>query len=134
MKKILTATSIAILLSGYAYAGSHESIQKQVLSKASQSKQGVILAVTERGQVAQDTAWLLAHQIERDKSYTPLFIAFNDKERKNTLKDLHLEKSSLPALIFFDRNGHEVNRVIGALPAKHNKIQSASIEPFTFLD
>ncbi|MFZ4587103.1 MAG: hypothetical protein ACOYMJ_04820 [Candidatus Methylopumilus universalis] len=134
MKKFLIITTIASLLSSYAYAGSHDSIQKQVLSKASQSGQGVILAVTERGQVAEDTAWLLAHQLERDKSYTPLFVAFNEKERKSTLKDLHLEKSSLPALIFFDKNGHEVNRVIGALPVKHNKIQSASIEPFTFLD
>lgn len=134
MKKFLTTTSIAILLSSYAYAGSTESIQKQVLTKASQSQQGVILAVTERGQVAQDTAWLLAHQLERDKGYAPLFIALNDKERKSTLKDLHLENSSLPALIFFDKHGHEVNRVIGALPVKHHKIQSASIEPFTFLD
>ena len=134
MKKFLTFTSIAVLFSGYAFAGSQESIQKQVLSKASQSQQGVILAVTERGQVAQDTAWLLAHQLERDKGYTPLFIAFNDKERRSTLKDLHLENSSLPALIFFDKHGHEINRVVGALPAKKNKFQSASIESATRLN
>lgn len=90
---------------------------KELLARVQESKGKVILAVTDSGKVAADTAWLLSAQVNKDPSYTPVFVVLKPDERDSVLKTLKLSEGSLPALIYYNRQGSEVSRVIGALPS-----------------
>lgn len=77
---------------------------------------GLVVAVTESGPVAADTAWLLSNQVT-DGHDTPILLVLNPESRTKTLNGLQLEAENLPALIFLNSNGNEVSRVVGAAPA-----------------
>jgi hypothetical protein len=87
-----------------ASAGPPDPIREGILAHAHEAKSGVIVAVTERGQVAADTAWLLSAQVKQDSSYAPLLLVLKPEDREITLKTLKLLESSLPALIYYDHH------------------------------
>ena len=118
MKRILIGTAVALLVAANAAAGPPELLRQDILASAHGAKKGVILAVTERGEVAAETAWLLSAQVTRDADYVPLLRVLKPGEREQVLKSLGLPETALPALIFYDRNGREINRVVGALPSR----------------
>ncbi|HEY8118404.1 MAG TPA: hypothetical protein VIE91_04130 [Methylophilaceae bacterium] len=76
----------------------------------------LVVAVTEPGVVASDTAWLLSNQA-LDGREIPILMVLKPETRVSTLNSLKLTASDLPALIFLDSNGNELGRVVGAAPA-----------------
>jgi len=118
MKHTVVLSALILFYIANASAGPPDPIQKDILAHAHEAKSGVIVAVTDRGEVAADTAWLLSAQIKRDNNYAPLLLVLKPEERESALKTLKLSESSLPALIYYDRHGREISRVIGALPSR----------------
>lgn len=117
MKRIAILSALIFINVAHATAGSSTHIRKDIVTSAHKAKSGVIVAVTERGEAAADTAWLLSAQINRDSSYAPLLVALKPEERQDTLNTLNLSEKSLPALIFYDRSGREISRVTNARPS-----------------
>lgn len=118
MKRTALLLSVLVLFNvSNATAGQANPILENIVACAHKAKSGVIVAVTELGVVAADTAWLLSAQVNRDGRYAPLLLVLKPEERQSALKTLKLSEQSLPALIFYDRNGREISRVIGALPS-----------------
>ena len=97
-------------------AGPPDSLQQSILNRAHEGRDGVIVAVTERGDVAADTAWLLAGQIKLNSNYAPLLLVLKTDEIEGVLKTLGLAEKTLPALIYYDHNGREISRIIGVSP------------------
>lgn len=128
MKHIMTGTTLALLLATSATAGPLDPLQAEIQAKVREAKKGVIVAVTDKGVVAAETAWLLSSQIIRDSNYAPLLLVLKqDAEREKALKTLALSEVMLPALIYYDRDGREVARVVGVLPSptvKHASYRS----------
>ncbi len=118
MKRILMVTTIAILLPASVAAGPPEPLRADILANAQGAKKGVIVAITGPGEVAAETAWLLSAQVTRDTGYAPLLVVLRPENREQVLKSLAMPETVLPALIFYDRNGREINRVVGALPSR----------------
>jgi DNA-directed RNA polymerase subunit H (RpoH/RPB5) len=90
--------------------------QEEILAKVADTRKGVIVAVTDRGTIAADTAWLLSAQVQKNNEYAPLLMVLKPEDRDRVLSRLKLSDSALPALIFYDRKGREISRVIGAYP------------------
>ncbi|HEY8095524.1 MAG TPA: hypothetical protein VIE65_05450, partial [Methylobacter sp.] len=59
----------------------------------------LVVAVTEPGVVASDTAWLLSNQA-LDGREIPILMVLKPETRVSTLNSLKLTASDLPALIF----------------------------------
>lgn len=118
MKRIMIGPALALFLSTSAAAGPPEPLRGEILAKAHDAKRGVIVAVTKPGEVAAETAWLLSAQVNRDSGYAPLLLVLGEPERERVLETLALPETVLPALIFYDRKGREINRVVGALPSQ----------------
>ena len=92
-------------------------IHNEVIAKAQQSDKGVIMVLAPRGDVAADAAFLLAAQIKQNPGYAPLLVIAERTKLQNYMQPLALTGESLPAVVFFDKSGREVNRVIAAQPA-----------------
>jgi DNA-directed RNA polymerase subunit H (RpoH/RPB5) len=118
MKKDTAILSV-LFLSYIAVAAAlpRNPIQEDILERAYQAQSGLIVAVTEPGEVAAETAWLLSEQIKRDNTFDPLFLALQPEEQNSVLATLNLSESSLPALIYYDRDGQEISRVTNVLPS-----------------
>ena len=117
MKRTAILAALILFNVANASAGQPSPILKNIVTSAHKAKSGVIVAVTDRGDVAADTAWLLSAQVNRDSSYAPLLLTLKPEERQDALRTLNLSEASLPALIFYDHNGREISRVIGARPS-----------------
>ena len=106
-----------------------DELQARVLAKAAESNNGVIMAITPRGDVAVDTAYLLANQLSSNPGFTPLFMAVEKDKLKGYLGALKLSNEELPALVFFDKSGRELGRVVAAQTAsrKLKQMQASSI-------
>lgn len=76
---------------------------------------GLIVAVTEPGKVAADTAWLLSDQAAEGRD-VPILLVLAPETRERTLNALELDRTELPALVYLDSNGKERSRVIRAAP------------------
>ena len=98
----------------------------KVVSKASERDKGVIVVLTERGDIAVQAAYLLSAQLEQNSGYKPLLIAAEKDKLIGYMNALSLSKTSLPAVIFFDKTGKELNRVISVKPATEMKLSSLS--------
>ena len=111
----------AILLLGVFTAVAKASlavdIYTSVLSKAAQSKQGVVLVLTKRGDVAAQAAYLLLAQIKQNRGFAPLFMAVDDVQLPAYMVALGLPSESLPAVIFYNKSGAELARVVAASSA-----------------
>ena len=102
--------------------------RSDLMAKADQSQKGVIVMLSERGKIAADAAYLLAEQTRQNPGFAPLLIAPEQDKMPSYKKTLALKDESLPALIFFDKSGKELNRVTGTLnvSARTYPIRSAS--------
>lgn len=114
MKRTLIVSTLVI--SGIANAAVMANPQTEVVAKAGNSSKGVIVAVTEPGEIAADTAWLLSAQVHKSNEYAPMLVVLKPEDREAVLKKFDLSAAPLPALIYFDRRGNEVSRVVGAYP------------------
>lgn len=92
-------------------------IHTSVVLKAAQSEKGVILVLTERGDIAAEAAYLLLAQIKQNEGYAPLFIAIESDKVAGYRNALGLPGESLPAVIFFNKSGKEIVRVVAAKSA-----------------
>ena len=80
-------------------------LKASVVSKAAESNKGVIVVLTERGNIAVQAAYLLSAQLKQNKGYTPLLMAEEKDKLAAYMKALSLSKVSLPAVIFFNKEG-----------------------------
>ncbi|MGZ8271763.1 MAG: hypothetical protein ACXW1T_11105 [Methylophilus sp.] len=92
-------------------------IHTSVVSKAAQSEKGVILVLTERGDIAAEAAYLLSAQIKQNEGFVPLLMAVNDDKVAGYMSALGLPGASLPAVIFFNKSGKELARVVATKSA-----------------
>lgn len=124
-------TIISVLaISGIAHANVLAGPQEDVLAKVRDTGKSVIVAVTERGSIAADTAWLLSAQVYKSREYAPLLVVLKPEDREAVLRKYKLDDSALPALIFYDRKGHEISRVIGAYPtASLKRLRTVAVAP-----
>ncbi len=98
----------------YAKSSPTFDIHTSVVSKAAQSEKGVILVLTERGDISAEDAYLLLAQINQNQGYAPLFLAVEDDKIVGYKTALSLPDASLPAVIFFSKSGKEIARVVSA--------------------
>lgn len=92
-------------------------IHTSVVSKAAQSEKGVIMVFTERGNVAAEAAYLLLAQTKQNEGYAPLLLAVENEKMAGYKAALGLPNSALPAVIFFNKSGKEIARVVAAKTA-----------------
>ena len=97
-----------------------------VMTQAASSSKGVIVVLTERGEVAADAAYLLAAQLDQNPGFKPLLMAEEPEKLGVTMKVLSLTSESLPAVIFYSKSGKELGRVVNALPAYKTRQMQAS--------
>ena len=97
-----------------------------VMTQAAISSKGVIVVLTERGEVAADAAYLLAAQLDQNPGFKPLLMAEEPEKLGVTMKVLSLTSESLPAVIFYSKSGKELGRVVNALPAYKTRQMQAS--------
>lgn len=93
-------------------------IHTSVVSKAAQSEKGVILVLTERGPVAADAAYMLLAQVKQNEGFAPLLMVADKEKVGGYMQTLALPKASLPALIFFNKSGKELGRVVATESVK----------------
>lgn len=91
-------------------------IHTSVITKAAQSEKGVILVLTERGSVAAEAAYMLSAQLKQNEGFLPLLMVAEKDKVAGYMSALALPNESLPALIFFDRSGKELARVVASKP------------------
>ncbi len=119
MKRSIIYSALPLIFVANVMAGETDAINldSQITSHANLSKGSLVVAVTEPGKVAADTAWLLSNQVQGSHPDTPILLVLKPKTRIETLKFLKLSASELPALIYLDSNGNELSRVIKAAPS-----------------
>jgi len=114
----VTAALLAVgALTVFAKSSPTFDIHTSVISKAAQSEKGVILVLTERGDVAAEAAYLLLAQIKQNEGYAPLLLAIENEKIAGYKTALNLPEASLPAVIFFSKTGKEIARVVSAKSA-----------------
>ena len=95
-------------------------IHTSVISKAAQSEKGVIFVLTERGEVAAEAAYMLSAQMKQNEGFLPLLMVADKDKVASYMSALALPTASLPAVIFFDKSGKELGRVVASKPAMMN--------------
>ena len=120
--KIVKRTSmllgaLMILGSLSAIADPVTDLEASITSKAAESEKGVIVVLTSRGDVAVQAAYMLSAQLEQNTGFKPLLVAVEKDKLKIYMNALSLSKSTLPAVIFYDKTGKELNRVVTVKPA-----------------
>lgn len=113
--KFFILTGVFVFSSAFAMAepvAAGDELQASVLAKAAESKNGVIMAITARGKVAADVAYLLSNQLSYNPGYAPLLMAVDKDKLNGYLGELNLSNDDLPALVFFDKAGKELGRVV----------------------
>ena len=116
MKRTIIFSTLFLLGMINASAGPPSTVRESILARAHEGKKGVVVAVTERGDIAADTAWLLAAQVKQNGNFAPLLLVLNPDESEGVLKTLGLAETTLPALIYYDHRGREISRAIGVYP------------------
>ena len=115
--RFFVLTGAFVFYTAFAMAGppaASDELHTSVLAKAAQSKNGVIMAITARGKVADDAAYLLVNQLPYNPGYAPLLMAVEKDKLTSYLNELNLSQDDLPALVFFNKSGKEVGRVVAA--------------------
>lgn len=102
--------------------------KSELMKKAEKSSKGVIVMLSERGDIAAEAAYLLSEQYQQNPGYEPLLVVPEKTQMPGYKKSFALSDDALPALIFFDKSGKELNRVTGNLQitARTYPIRSAS--------
>jgi hypothetical protein len=94
----------------------HSDFKSSVMAKAAESQKGVIVVISDRGAVAADAAYLLSAQLKQNPGFVPLLLVPENEKLEGYMRTLALPRESLPAVIFFNKSGKELGRVIGAQP------------------
>ncbi len=110
---ILASTMFAVTaLTVIAKTSPTFDIHTSVVTKAAESQKGVIMVLTERGEVAAEAAYMLAAQLKQNDGYLPLLMVADKEKVTGYMSALSLPTASLPAMIFFDKSGKELGRVV----------------------
>lgn len=119
MKRSTIFAALSLVFAANAMAGETDpaTLANEFTSHADISKQSLVVAVTDPGTSAVDTAWLLSSQVQGNKADTPILLVLQPETRDETLNFLKLSASDLPALIYLDSNGNQLNRVVQAAPS-----------------
>lgn len=91
-----------------------QDIHSSVVKKAHLSEKGVIMVMSNSGNVAAESAYLLSEQLSHNPGYLPLLMVPKAAQINAYANQLGLSEETLPALIFYDKAGVEIGRVIGA--------------------
>lgn len=122
---ILVSTVLAVsALTVIAKTSPTFDIHTSVVTKAAQSEKGVIMVLTERGPVAAEAAYMLLAQIKQNEGFAPLLIAAEKGKVTGYMNALGLPAASLPAVIFFNKSGKELGRVVATESVKVQISQS----------
>ena len=124
MKRPFNTIGISLLfaaLLGTSFVASADIFPKQPVVQV-EKPYGVIVAVTKSGEIASQTALLLSSQIKQNSNFAPILLVVNTPEKVAMMQSLKLESKSLPALIYFNNAGVEMNRVVNALPSNESLI------------
>ena len=90
--------------------------KSRVMAKAAESRKGVIVVISDHGEVAAYATYLLSAQLKQNPGFVPLLLVPEQERLESYMKTLALPRESLPAVIFFNKSGRELGRVIGAQP------------------
>lgn len=115
---VLAAGSITVNAKSSATLDIHNT----VVAKAAKSEKGVVMVFTERGNAAAEAAYLLLAQVKQNEGYEPLLLAIESEKISGYKAALGLPNTALPAVIFFDKTGEEIARVV---PAKSSMTRPA---------
>ena len=130
MKRPFNSTGISLLftaLVGISSIANAEIFPNQTIAKV-EKPYGVIIAVTKSGEIAAQTALLLSSQIKQNSNFSPILLVVNSPEKVVMMKTLNLDNQSLPALVYFNNAGVEMNRVVNALPSNERIITMRMID------
>ena len=130
MKRPFNSTGISLLfaaLLGISSIANAEIFPNQTTAEA-EKPYGVIIAVTKSGEIAAQTALLLSSQIKQNSNFAPILLVVNSPEKVAMMKTLNLDNQSLPALVYFNNAGVEMNRVVNALPSNERIITMRMID------
>lgn len=118
MKTIFKVLGTTVAITALtAIAGTPQSdLKSSVMAKAVDSKKGVIVVLSDRGEIAADAAFLLSAQLKQNPGFSPLLVVPERDKLQGYMKTLALQSQALPAVIFFDKSGKEIGRVVGAKP------------------
>ncbi len=116
---LLVSVVLAVgVLTVFAKTSPTFDIHTSVISKAAQSEKGVILVLTERGPIAAEAAYMLLAQLKQNEGFAPLLMAVDESKVAGYMSALALPTASLPAVIFFDKSGKELGRVVATESVK----------------
>ena len=130
MKRPFNSTGINLLfvaLVGISSIANAEIFPTQPTAEA-EKPYGVIIAVTKSGEIAAQTALLLSSQIKQNSNFAPILLVVNSPEKVAMMKTLNLDNQSLPALVYFNNAGVEMNRVVNALPSNERVITMRMVD------
>ena len=130
MKRPFNSTGISLLFAAFvsiSTIANAEVLPKQSIAQA-EKPYGVIIAVTKSGEIAAQTALLLSSQIKQNSNFAPILLVVNSPEKVAMMKSLNLDSSSLPALVYFNHTGVEMNRVVNALPSNESVITMRMVD------
>lgn len=113
LSAVLAVTSLTAIAEDPAV---NSDFKNSVMTKAAESQKGVIVVISDRGDVAVDAAYLLSAQLKQNPGFVPLLVVPEREKLEVYMKTLALSRESLPAVIFFNKSGKELGRVIGAQP------------------
>ncbi|OIQ99149.1 hypothetical protein GALL_188870 [mine drainage metagenome] len=94
-----------------------QAVNRTIASQAVKHQDNLIVAVTEPGKVAADTAWLLSGKARENPKDKPVLLVLKTNNRLEMLKSLKLSETDLPALIYLDSDGNILDKVINAAPS-----------------
>ena len=113
LSTMLAATALTVLAKTSPTFDFHTS----VVTKAAQSEKGVIVVLTERGPKAAEAAYMLAMQMKQNEGFLPLLMVADKSKITGYMNALSLPAASLPAVIFYNKSGQEMGRVIATQPS-----------------
>ncbi|HEX5539147.1 MAG TPA: hypothetical protein VFX01_05090 [Methylophilaceae bacterium] len=117
--------AMTVLTAGAAPISAPADLQANVMAKAEASRKGVIMVLSGRGDVAANAALLLVSQVKENPGYAPMLMIAEQEKLQAYMKALALSEAALPAVVFFDKSGRELNRVIATKPDARNVITAA---------
>jgi len=88
------------------------SIEQRVVAKIQQSGKGVILGIAAHGEDATALTDKLLTEVESNRYYAPVFITSEGLGFQQQLKRFGLAQDQLPAVIYFNQQGHEISRAV----------------------
>ena len=131
MKRILLVLNTVFLMTSLTAAAENSltphDLKASMKEKAAASQKGVIMVLSGRGDVAADAAYLLVSQLKDNPGYVPMLTIADQDQLPGYMKTLAVSSASLPVVLFFDKSGKELNRVVAAKPASPKRIFTAAI-------